>query len=303
VTRDESAPLVVALILNWNNYSDTAICLSSLNGIDYPNLNLIVVDNGSTDGSGERLDSEFRDIDVLFNDDNRGFAGGMNPGIERALYNGADYIWLLNNDTHFPDTNVLDRLIETMTDNPDIGVVTPLIREYPDTESIWFWRGEIDWRTANADHANVPETIPEGLVETDYIPNCCSLFRTAVFENVGFLPERYFIYYEDVDHGVDIRDAGYRLVTDTATTVYHEQGGTSGDELRPLFSYYNARNLLLFARRFNDRLDSAFPLYIAVWIGKQIGFRALNGAVGGIASFIWGVFDGARGRTGRGPYP
>ena len=299
----EHPPKVVAIVLNWNNYEDTAACLRSIASVEYPNLDVFVVDNGSSDGSGRRINDEFATVTVRYNDHNEGFAGGMNPGIRQALAEGADYVWLLNNDVQFPEADVLSRLVETMTEEPDIGVLTPLVREYPDTDTVWFWRGTIDWRTANADHADVPEALPRGTVETDYVPNCCSLFRASVFTDVGLLPERYFIYYEDVEHGVQIRDGGYRLITDTRTVVYHEQGGTSGDELQPLFSYYNARNLFLFAREFPDRVDSRFPIYASVWVVKQVGYRGLNGAFGGIVSFLRGALDGVLGRDGRGPYP
>jgi len=242
-------------------------------------------------------------VEVLYNEKNRGFAGGINPGIRQIINEGTEFIWILNNDTQFPKPDVLTRLINTMIENPNVGVLTPLVREHPDTDTIWFWKGTIDWRTANADHVDAPADLPIGFVETEYIPNCCSLFRSSVFEEVGFLPEQYFIYYEDVDHGIRIRNADYRLVTDTRTTVYHEQGGTSGDEIQPFFSYYNGRNTLFLAKRFNEKRKRSFPLSFPIWIGKQIGYRALNGGYSGILPFIRGIFDGLRGCTGKGPYP
>lgn len=296
-------PKVTAIVLNWNNYQDTRSCLESLQTVDYENLDVLVVDNGSTDGSGKKIEAKFPSVDLLYNEENQGFAGGINPGIRRAIDNESQFVWLLNNDTQFPNSNVLNQLVETMEANSSAGIVTPLVKEFPDTSEVWFWRGLVDWRTANADHADSPAEFQKNLVETEYVPNCCSLIRVEVFEEVGFLPERYFIYYEDVDYGIHVRDAGYRLLTDTRTTVYHEQGGTSGDELEPLFSYYNGRNTLLLARRFRDKLKPSFPVYFPVWVAKQVGYRILNGGYSGILPFFRGVLDGVLGRTGRGPYP
>lgn len=294
---------VTAIILNWNNYPDTKECIDSLATIDYDTLDILVVDNGSTDRSGEKIANEYPSLQVKFNDQNRGFSGGMNSGINEIDIDKTEYIWLLNNDILFPDSEVLHKLIQTISEHPNIGVVSPLIRCYPKTNEIWFKKGVIDWKTGNVDHTDVPDTSKGRIVDSEYIPNCCSLFRADIFEKVGLLPERYFIYYEDVDHGIQIRNAGYRLVTDTKATVYHQQGGTAGDEFDPLYSYYKARNTLLLAQKYPNKLKKSFWIMSPMWAVSQLVNRFLKDGRSGMIPFIRGIRDGVRRKTGKGPYP
>lgn len=296
------SPAVVAIVLNWNNYEDTSDCLDSLSTLEYPSQQTIVVDNGSTDGSGARIEAEYPDVDIVYNDSNLGFAGGMNRGIDTALDRGTDYLWLLNNDLIVED-GLLDGLVDRMTSNPNLGAVSPVVMSYPDTESVWFWRGSIDWTAGNAYHPRPPESFDDELLETEYIPICCVLYRANVFEDVGRLSDAYFLYYEDVDFAVRMADAGYDLATDTTLRAYHEQGGSSGSKLGPMYSYYNARNPFLFGREFPDRVGRSQPLYLVPWLVKEIGHRVITGHVRGLVGLGRGVADGLRNVAGRGPYP
>jgi GT2 family glycosyltransferase len=300
VTAD--SPSVLSVVLNWNNYDDTARCLDSLSKLSYPSHRTLVVDNGSQDDSGARLDADYPDVEVVFNDDNLGFAGGMNRGIDAALDRGADYLWLLNNDLLVED-GLLDGLVDRMGSNPNLGVLSPIIMSYPDTDSVWFWRGSIDWRAGNAYHPRPPESFDDELLSTAYVPICCALYRSNVFEDVGRLSEDYFLYYEDVDFAVRMADAGYDLATDAALRAYHEQGGSSGSKLGPMYSYYNARNPLLFGREFSDRVGRLQFLALCPWLLKEVGHRTITGNVHGLVGLCRGIVDGLRDVRGRGPYP
>src|SRR4051794_37273189 len=118
----KSAPKVAIVVLNWNDGAATLACLGALRSIDYPNIAVIVVDNGSTDGSAQRIrDSAF--VDLVVNPTNLGFTGGVNVGIARAMATTADYVWLLNSDaTTQPD--VLSRLVATAETDERIGLVS-----------------------------------------------------------------------------------------------------------------------------------------------------------------------------------
>lgn len=292
---------VAAVVLNWNNYSDTSTCLDSLSRIEYPKIQHIVVDNGSTDQSKEKIANQFPTVRIISSESNRGFAGGMNLGIQKLIHNGFDYIWLLNNDTEFPRKEVLQSLVEVLETNSNVGMVTPVIWEGRNSRKRWFTRGKINWKTATANHTNPPISSLSELVENQYIPLCSALVDADVFKDIGFLPEQYFLYYEDLDFGVTLRDHGYDIVTCTSTSVVHKQGGTAGRQFDSLYSYYQPRNLLLFARKFRDRLKTSFPPSIARWATEQIAFRIIKGYTA--TPFIQGLYDGIRGRTGKGRYP
>lgn len=296
-------PYVVISVVTWNNYADTKECLDSLLDMTYPNVDIVLVDNGSTDGSGTRLDEEFPSVDVIHTGENLGYAGGMNVGTREALDRGADYVWQLNNDVVVPEETLLTELVETMEANPDVGMLTPLVKEYPDTDTVWFWKGTLDWTTGNADHAATPASMPDGLVYNDYIPNCSLLFPAHVLETVGLLPEEYFLYFDDVEHAVRITAAGYELATDTSTEIYHKESKSSKGELGAMYSYYRSRNTVLFTRKFGERVSDFFPVYFLRWLVEQVGIRTYYRRPGGIRGLLEGVVDGVRGTTGQARYP
>jgi GT2 family glycosyltransferase len=296
-------PSVGVSVVTWNEYRDTAECLDSLLDLTYPNVEAVLVDNGSTDGSVERLEAEFPSVDVVHTGENLGYAGGMNVGTREVLDRGVDYVWQLNNDVVVPDESLLSDLVDTMEAHEDIGMLTPLVKEYPNTDTVWFWKGTLDWSTGNADHVEPTDSLPGGLVENDYIPNCSLLFPSAVLEEVGLLPEEYFLYFDDVEHAVRISAAGCRLVTDMTTEIYHKESKSSRGELGPMYSYYRSRNTVLFAKRFRDRVEGFFPARLLLWMVEQAGIRVYYRRPAGVQGLFEGLLDGIRGRSGRGKYP
>ncbi|MEY3643864.1 MAG: hypothetical protein RLZZ207_558, partial [Bacteroidota bacterium] len=125
-TEHNSPPKVAIIIVNWNGYALTKACLESLKELQYSNFKLILVDNGSVDGSGEKLKSEFPEIELLTSPDNIGFTGGNNLGIQWALDHSFDQVLLLNNDT-LVEPDFLDPLVSFLEQNPDYGAVQPKI--------------------------------------------------------------------------------------------------------------------------------------------------------------------------------
>lgn len=297
----ENPVSVAAIILNWNNYSDTAHCLKSLSQVEYAKMKRIVVDNGSSDKSKEKIADDFPEVDILSSETNRGFGGGMNLGIKEAIKQRYDYIWLLNNDVEFPKKSVLKVLVKLLQEKPGIGMATPEIYESMNSKKKWFTQGEIDWKTATANHINSSPNSSAEVVKNQYIPLCSALVDTDVFCDVGLLPEQYFLYYEDLDFGVTLRDHSYDIVTCTSTKVVHDQGGTAGGHFDQLFSYYQPRNLILFARKFRERLHTNFSRSVAQWTAEQIAYRIINDH--SVSPFVQGVYDGIRGQSGKGRYP
>jgi len=320
MNRTESGPTVGVIVLNWNSYEDVAQCLDSLQRLDYKNIEIVVVDNGSTDRSGCQIDNEFSEVEVLSSEKNRGFSGGNNIGIQRLRDRGADYIWLVNNDITLPDNQTLGELVAVMESNIEIGIVTPQIIEYPDTDTVWFRKGKINRRFGAYYHSKNRKWYLHGskkntsksqrkftqidgeLIKNEYLPFSCALFRETLFSEVGLLPDEYFLYVEDVEYCLRTMNAGYQLVTMPNVKVYHEKSPDSS--LSPIRSYYGVRNHYLFAQRNSDEINLAFfyPTYI-LSILLLFGQRILAGNFASAEAVVRGALDAIRMKQGKGPYP
>ena len=188
-----SAAKVTTVVVNWNGLDDTRRCLESLQRLDYPEFSVVLVDNGST----ERMPVELPGVELIRSDHNRGFAGGANLGIGRALEGNAAYVWLLNNDTEV-EPRTLSALVATAEADPRVGVVGGVLPDAWGGGSIDPWTGVSKPATSSRDRL-------------DYITGACMLIRSAVFDEVGLLDDSYFFYYEDADFCVRARAAGWRL--------------------------------------------------------------------------------------------
>jgi len=309
-----STPRVCNIILNWNNYPDTSECIESLQELSYNNFEIVVVDNGSTDGSGKRLRKEYDDVTVLFTNRNLGFAGGNNRGIREAMDRGADYVWILNDDIIIPDSECLNVLVERMESKSSIGVLTPLVTEYPETDELWFRAGYINWRSGNAGHVRSrrwfieagfgDDPITEGsLVYHDYLPLCSALVRTEIFEEFGLLNEEYFLYYEDVDLCSRISGHKNEIATETAVRAHHKVSASSDSRRSPIHLYYLTRNKLLFKKNFNEQISLLFYPLCLWWTILNLADQTIKVNSENLRAICLGFADGARGRNGRGRYP
>jgi len=309
-------PRVACVVLNWNAYEDTAQCLNSLLSTDYDNLEIIVVDNGSTDDSGKKLAESFPQASVIQNDENLGFAGGMNTGISRALENESKYIIISNNDILMENAESINNLVSVLENDDRIGIITPEIREWPDCDSVWFRQGYVDKRSGNASHIDTHRSFPnlrlkpniyhsdksDTLLSNDYVPLCFALVRSQAFREVGLLAEHYFMYYEDIEFAQRVQNQGYEVLTDTTTKVYHRVSGSSGGNQSPLAVYYSARNRL---RYIHDNSEYGIVAYLIYFWWATI--KTIHSTVvrqnKNLKAFLLGVYDGVRGKTGKGRYP
>lgn len=238
------APLCVyVIILNWNGKDDTFECLRSLQQLDYPNFEILVVDNGSTDGSEDLLRASFPSAHVIQTGRNLGYAGGNNIGIRFALSHGADYVWLLNNDTTVaPDA--LTPLVETAESDPTIAFVGSKIYFYDKPEVIWCAGGIIDLaaggRTDVIGMSQEDRGQFDKVSDVDYVAGCSLLASRAAIDAIGFIPEEYFLYFEETDWNLAAQKKGYRTVMAPASRVWHkhELVGNYADRMM----YYLFRN-------------------------------------------------------------
>jgi GT2 family glycosyltransferase len=239
---------VVIVLVNWNGLQDTLECLASLQRQSYRDWTAIVVDNDSRDDPSEIV-TRFPDVLLIRNNDNLGFCGGNNVGIRKAAGLGAEYIWILNNDTEV-DADCLGKLVAALDRDISLGAVAHPIDYFDDRQLHWFAGGY--FRKGLPAHRGyfqpVSQTalLPEG---TEYLTGCSFLARTRILQELDGFDERYFCYVEDVDLSMRIKARGYGIGFVPDAVVWHKVSRASGIR-SPVKLYYKHRNMLYFLSKF-----------------------------------------------------
>ena len=251
-------PTVSIIVLNYNSRDDTLDCLRSLKHLTHFQTQVIVVDNGSSDGSVEAVRSQFPEVEVIATGQNLGFAAGNNVGIQRALDSGADYVMLLNNDTIVaPD--MVDIMLDAMAADPAIGVAGPTIYYYTQPEVIWSAGGEIDWKRGLTYMIGIGDEDKGqfGMAprEVEFVTGCALLVRRDVWEKAGLLDEKFFMYYEETEWCVRARRANFKIIQVPLAMMWHKIS-IEAREASPRVYYYMTRNRLLFLRNTNASLQT-----------------------------------------------
>ena len=286
-------PLIYVVILTWNQKDMTCECLDSVLKLDYPNFRVALVDNCSTDGTQEHIRRSYTSVELIENPSNLGYAGGNNVGIEYALANGAEYVFILNNDTDI-HADCLTRLADTMEADPSIGVAGATIYYHCKPDTIWFNGAKLNHRTGEMEAYSF-KTIDEGqfteIVDSDYAPGCGMLVRSDAIRQCGGIDPRYFIYFEESDWCLHIKKQGYRIVIHPEAKVWHKISMAFGKET-PTFLYYTVRNNLLFIRR-NVLVRNRFGAY---WRCAAKYMRQLRWLIGdedpGKWTKTWAILSG-----------
>ena len=210
-------PKVFIIILNYNGLEVLKKCLTSVFKIDYPNFEIVVVDNNSSDGSLEMARANFSKAIFIKNEENLGFAAGNNVGIKFALERAADFILMLNADVEV-EKNFLTQLIDTVAENEKIGIASPVIFD-GETREIWFSGGHINWWRLKTIHEKNIQT--EKFFPSPFITGCAMLVKVAVFQRIGLLDEDFFLYWEDADFSLRSKRAGFQNVVVSTSWIYH----------------------------------------------------------------------------------
>jgi GT2 family glycosyltransferase len=244
-------PAVSIVVLNYKGREDTLDCLRSLEHLTYRHVQIVVVDNHSEDGLEQAVRAAHPRAVFIQTGANLGFTGGNNVGIRYALEHGADYVMLLNNDTVVaPD--FLDVMIEVMEQDPSIGVTGPMIYYYHNPDMIWSAGGEIDWSRGETHMTGINELDVSqfGLTPrpADFVTGCALLARREVWQKVGLLDERFFMYYEETEWCVRAGRSGYKLMVVPMAMIWHKIS-IEARAASPRIYYYMVRNRLLFLRQ------------------------------------------------------
>ena len=257
---------VVAVVLSYNSKDYIGECLESLSKLETGphSLEVVVVDNDSTDGSVKFLSQKYPQIHLIRNPANMGYAGGNNTGFIYALDSRADFVWLVNPDvTVAPDS--LLKFMEGAAKHTREGIFGCKVFFAPGHEThperytkdqlgkvIWYAGGLMDWRNVYGFHRGVDQVDGEQFnfdTETDYVSGACMFIKRSVLEEVGLLDPRLFLYYEENDFCQRAKRGGFKCVYLCLPTAWHKNAQATGLG-SPLQDYFIIRNRLFFGLRY-----------------------------------------------------
>ena len=244
----EVEKLLSIITINYNGLKDTCELIDTL-PLNDETIEVIVVDNASTQDEATELEKRYPLIIVIRSDKNLGFAGGNILGIQAAH---GKYLFFLNNDTLLPQPSSLSLLINRLASSDQIGMVCPKIRftwgEQPIQYAGYTPLSKITLRNKAIGFGEEDNGQYDVAHPTPYAHGAAMMVKREVIEKVGLMPECYFLYYEELDWSMMIRRAGYEIWYEPSCTVLHKESQTTGQQ-SPIKTYYITRNRLLFALR------------------------------------------------------
>lgn len=283
------------IILNWNGVHDTVECLRSF-GPD-PEATLVVVDNGSTDGSVERLREEFPDVKLIETGANLGFSAGNNAGIRWAIDEGFDVVGILNNDT-LVGRGFVGPLLREIGFQPARTYVSPLIMYVDRPEAVWF--GGSTWHPTRGVPVHAPIQAPlGGTRRSDTLTGCALFAHRSLWQRIGLLDDSYFLLFEDAEWSVRANRMGCVGLIVNDSRIRHRVSSTINVQSSGISAYYYARNGVAFLRMARRR---RFILAFAAWVELE-AIRNLRSnrnfeSAKHLLPVARGILDGLRGRGG-----
>ena len=244
-----SYPLISAVILNYNSSSETLGLYQNLKEDFTDNLQITVVDNASAVVDRKQLKKNIPEENLILTSKNLGYAGGNNIGIQRAINAEAEYIWILNPDIRV-EPDALGILMDLMQRDRNLAAVGPRIISRSDIRKIFTDGETMDLSNGlNTFHKNhnapVSGQVEQVDYEVDYVDGSSILLRTAAIRELGFLPEEYFLYWEETDWCTNAIRNNWKLAVDKRARVYNLNSKKGAN-----YHFYFNRNKLLFAKKY-----------------------------------------------------
>lgn len=294
-------PKVGVILVNYNGQADTEECLASLEQNTYPNTHIVVVDNASSDNLLATLAPKFPQVEFIQSNENLGFTGGNNLGLQYAFDEGCEYFLLLNNDTII-DPEAIGELVEYFEQNSNIGVAQGKIYFYDTPTIIWnlgaevrfsgAWMRTISRRVEDVGQYNTPQ-------EIDCASGCMLFASKAVLEKIGFLDDQFFFQAEDVDFSLRARKASFKVHYVPTAKVWHKVGSSGNKQIQ---GYFTGRNRLLLIRKHASGIQKPICIVIHLFWSAMIVLNLFvrKRKYSAIYAYWLGIIDGMMNRTGKG---
>ncbi len=260
-------PKIAIILLNWNGKQDTLACLNSIEKLTYPHFEIILVDNGSTDGSVSTIRESYPNLQIIETGSNLGFAEGNNVGIEKGLEQKADLVFLLNNDT-VVSSDILERFIETYQAHPQAGILGAKIFLFDERQTLDHLGGNWDPKTGTFTFVGLRQK-EDGIQwqepeEIDYVCGAGMMIKRSVLEKVGLLEKSFFLIWEESDLCFRAKRAGFQVMTCPKAHLWHKVSASFVGG-KPHSTYFWWRNRLLWIER-NCSFSQRFSLYARILV-------------------------------------
>ena len=309
------AKKVSIVIVNFKGYQDTEECLQSLSKLDYANFDVILVDNCSDKHKAKALNQKFPQTKLIIQERNLGFTGANNLGIKEALKNGANYVFLLNNDTLI-EKDCLKKLINEMEKNEKLGIIGPLVVDYFDKNTVQNAGSKICWLKERVfgfplSFAEVAPSQKKSskLKETEIVYACALMARAETLKEIGLMDEKMFLLHEEDDLCWRARKEGWQCFVHNNAKVYHKGQSTFNKEAgskanepvqNKITVYYWHRNWLYFLKKHYGWRE--FIKWFLVYYFNKVPHRLRELGVKGIdcreikEAYDYAFLDGLLGR-------
>lgn len=253
------------IIVNYCGGNDTCECIQNLRDNDYRMLEIYVIDNNSSDRSCEVIEYKYPDIKIIHLDENIGFGGANNIGIERAFGDGCDAVLLLNNDT-VVERRAIGKLVAAINDET---VSVPLMLYYDEPDIVWYGGGHFDsFGIPRHDYFKEPQIAVEKKQRpVSFATGCCMLIPKHVYERVGGFDITYFLYWEDADLSIRFAKNGIHILFCPEAIIWHKVSTSTGGEGSPFTYYYETRNRLYAISKFHLGLKTKIWAYLGLFRG------------------------------------
>jgi GT2 family glycosyltransferase len=281
-------PLVWIVVLSWNNYEDTAECLHSLHQLAYPRYQILLVDNGSTDDTPNRVRAVFPEVKVLENGVNLGVPTGYNVGFRYALQHKADYVLMLNNDTTV-DASMLGALVAAGK-STDAGILVPVVFHYHYPAKVWSAGARYRWFPPAIVMETEIHDQRDGYRALDYAIACGLLISRRAFEQAGLFDETIRFMWEDHDFAKRVRDSGLAILQVPEAKMWHKISRTTRPGTAEFWKAHGESGAIFYRRHY--RLS-----YLLITV--HLGYFALREFIVKrrwffIKSFLQGLREGVR---------
>ncbi len=239
-------PHVSIVVVSYNGEKDTMECLKSISDLTYDNVDTILVDQNSKDGTVQAVKQHYPWVRLIKNHQNDGITGGNNIGLKEALAHSTDYILLLNNDTII-EPSLLQKLVDALENDRSIGIASPTAFYYNRPDVICYAGIKIDCRGQNYGTEGISiNSLDMNIRETDLAAGGAVIIRKSVIEQIGLMDNRFFIYFDDTDFCARARQAGWKIMYIPTAKIWHKISHTS-EALGNHFGVYHwRRNRLLY---------------------------------------------------------
>jgi len=282
----EAFPKVAVVLLHYGLMGNggeatqyTEQCLGSVETIDYPNFEIVVLDAGSTDGFSEKYKEGFSDAfprlpktTLLRFEENVGCAQGYNMAVEYAIKEGAEYLFLLNNDTIVLNSDILANLVDVVVRFPEVVAVGPKIYYWKEQEEepeiIQFIGGRFAYRIVGTGQEDRGQFDEERAV--DFLSGAAMLVRADVIKRIGLFDPRFFVYLEEFDFAARAKVAGYKCIFSPGGQVRHKGRHSIDKRYKPPYVEGSARNYMLLIRKHSGKQKAQFIIRATTVIGKSI---------------------------------